>query len=102
MDWRCSFSCIWRSSGTLSENLQVRHRPCLKRVNDGGMLKISTKESDRGCAIIGASFLEDQLEDLIRAICRSDEEAVDRLFEGYAPFATFSARIQAAFALRLM
>jgi hypothetical protein len=41
VDWRCSFSCIWRSSGTLSENLQVRHRPCLKRVNDGGMLKIS-------------------------------------------------------------
>lgn len=61
-----------------------------------------SKESDRGCAIIGASFLEDQLEDLIRAICRSDEEAVDRLFEGYAPFATFSARIQAAFALRLI
>lgn len=61
-----------------------------------------SKESDRRCAIIGASFLEDQLEDLIRAICRSDEEAVDRLFEGYAPFATFSARIQAAFALRLI
>lgn len=45
MDWRCSFSCIWRSSGTLSENLQVRHRPCLKRVNDGGMLKISTQNA---------------------------------------------------------
>jgi hypothetical protein len=44
VDWRCSFSCIWRSSGTLSENLQVRHRPCLKRVNDGGMLKISTQK----------------------------------------------------------
>ncbi len=45
MDWRCSFSCIWRSSGTLSENLQVRHRPCLKHVNDGGMLKISTQNA---------------------------------------------------------
>jgi hypothetical protein len=45
VDWRCSFSCIWRSSGTLSENLQVRHRPCLKRVNDGGMLKISTQNA---------------------------------------------------------
>jgi len=58
VDWRCSFSCIWRSSGTLSENLQVRHRPCLKRVNDGGMLKISTQkrfllhgESATTCAV---------------------------------------------------
>jgi hypothetical protein len=48
VDWRCSFSCIWRSSGMLSENLQVRHRPCLMRVNDGGMLKISTEmDSER-------------------------------------------------------
>lgn len=64
------------------------------------------QESDRGCVIIGASFLEYQLELLIRAICRNDEESVkqvvDPLFKGYAPFATFSAKIKAAFALRLI
>jgi DNA-binding MltR family transcriptional regulator len=65
-----------------------------------------SKESDCGCAIIGASLLEDRLEALLRAICCSDEEsikqAVDPLFESYAPFATFSAKVQAAFAFRLI
>jgi hypothetical protein len=68
------------------------------------LAKALAKESDRGCAIIGASFLEDRLEALLRAICRTDEEsikqAVDPLFDSYAPFATFSGKIQAAFALR--
>jgi hypothetical protein len=63
-------------------------------------------ESDRGCAIVGASFVEDRLEALLRAVCRSDEEsitqAVDPLFDSYGPFATFSGKIQAAFALRLI
>ncbi len=64
------------------------------------------KESDRGCAIFGAAILHDDLEELLRSYFRDDEKSVksvvNPLFEGYAPLATFSSRIQIAFALRLI
>jgi DNA-binding MltR family transcriptional regulator len=64
------------------------------------------KESDRGCAIFGAAILHDDLEDLLRAFFRTDEDSVKRvvdpLFQTYAPLSTFSSRIQIAFALKLI
>ncbi len=64
------------------------------------------RESDRGCAIFSAAILEGDLEALLRAFCRKDglsvKKVVDPLFHTYAPFATFSAKIQVAFALRLI
>src|SRR5215471_6177486 len=64
------------------------------------------KESDRGCAIFGAAILHDDLEDLLRAFFRTDEDSikrvVDPLFQTYAPLSTFSSRIQIAFALKLI
>jgi DNA-binding MltR family transcriptional regulator len=64
------------------------------------------KESDRGCVILGAALMDEALEELLRSVCRqtpSDIKAnVDPLFQGYAPLATFSARIQVAFALGIL
>lgn len=64
------------------------------------------QESDRGCVIFGAAILEGDLEALLRAFCRNDEasvkQVVDPLFHTYAPLATFSAKIQIAFPLRLI
>lgn len=64
------------------------------------------QESDRGCAIFSAAILEGDLEALLRAFCRKDDlsikKVVDPLFRTYAPFATFSAKIEVAFALRLI
>ena len=64
------------------------------------------KESDRGCVILGAAWLNTALEQLLRAICRTAPEdtkaSVDPLFQGYAPLATFSAKIQLAFALGVL
>ena len=64
------------------------------------------KESDRGCVIMGAALLADALEDLLRSFFRQSPEAVgsiiDPLFGGYAPLATFSARIQLAFAIGIL
>lgn len=58
--------------------------------------KSLANESDRGCVIIGATLLEDQLEALLRAYCLSDPESVkqdiDPLFDSYSPFATFQQR----------
>jgi DNA-binding MltR family transcriptional regulator len=64
------------------------------------------KESDRGCVILGAALLAEGLETLIRSVCRDAAEdikiTIDPLFQGYAPLATFSARIQIAFALGIL
>lgn len=64
------------------------------------------QESDRGCAIFGASILHDDLESLFRTFFRNDEDSlknvIQPLFQTYAPLATFSSRIQLAYALRLI
>jgi DNA-binding MltR family transcriptional regulator len=64
---------------------------------------VHQQESDRGCVIFGAAWLEDELELLIRAHCRKESSllktVVDPLFKGYAPLSTFSAKIQVCYAL---
>jgi DNA-binding MltR family transcriptional regulator len=64
------------------------------------------KESDRGCAIFGAALLHDDLERLLKAFCRQDaftvKNVIAPMFRGYSPLATFSARIDLAFALCLI
>lgn len=64
------------------------------------------KESDRGCAIVAAELLSEELEQLLRAYCRSDpadvKQTIDPLFSGYGPLATFSARINLAYSLGIL
>jgi DNA-binding MltR family transcriptional regulator len=62
-------------------------------------------ESDRGCVIFCASLIEAQLESLLRSRLRKDRAAskvVESLFRIYAPFSTFSAKIQVAYALGII
>lgn len=65
--------------------------------------QILMKESDRGCAIFGASLLHTDLELLLKAYCRSDGKlGTDALFATYAPLSTFSACIQIGYAFGLV
>lgn len=77
-----------------------------ERDREFATMLLEQQESDRGCAIFGAALLEDDLERLLRAYCRNDIETVkkvvDPLFRGYAPFSTFSAKIQVSYALGLI
>jgi hypothetical protein len=62
-------------------------------------------ESDRGCVIFCASIVEEHLESLLRAALRKDKDAakvIESLFNVYAPFSTFSAKIQVNYALGLI
>ncbi len=71
-----------------------------------GLAKALLKESDRGCVIFGAAFLDDCLEQLLRTYFRSEDDSarriVDGLFRSYAPLATFSSRIQLVFAMHIL
>jgi len=69
-----------------------------ERDHEFAKMLLEQQESDRGCVIFGAAHLEDDLEALLRAYCLKDANAVkkivDPLFRVYAPFSTFSAKIQ--------
>ena len=64
------------------------------------------RETDRGCVILGGSILRNDLEGLLRASFRNDERnvksVINPLFEEYGPLATLFARIQLAFAMKLI
>lgn len=58
-----------------------------------------TKESDRGCALFAAAYLDKALSDLLYLSLVADKKIEKDLFEGSAPLATFSSRIKLAFYL---
>ncbi|MEH0166709.1 MltR family transcriptional regulator [Roseateles microcysteis] len=59
-------------------------------------------ESDRGCALFAAAYLDTALEGLFRASILEGKKTDEELFEGSAPLATFSARIKLAYYLGIV
>src|SRR5690349_7348581 len=60
-----------------------------------------SKESDRSVAILAATYLEHCLEEYLR-LRLVDDPSVRDLFTGFAPIATFSAKIDISFAVGLL
>lgn len=55
-------------------------------------------ESERGSAIVGAAFIEEALEKMLKALLISSAEKDDELFKSsYSPFGSFSAKIDVAY-----
>lgn len=61
-----------------------------------------TNESDRGCALFAAAYLDSALEGLFRATVLQSKKVDEELFEGTSPLATFSGRIKLAYYLGLI
>lgn len=61
-----------------------------------------TPETDRGCALMAAAYLDDQLEALMRGVLLADTRALDELLSGLGPLATFSSRIELCYLLGLI
>jgi DNA-binding MltR family transcriptional regulator len=59
-------------------------------------------ETDRGCALMVASFLEHKLGRLLEAILVDDSKVVSELFSHSVPLGTFSSRIDIAYAMGLI
>ncbi len=55
-------------------------------------------ETDRGAAILAANYVEIYLGKYLKSFM-TDNAGIDELFNGFGPFATFSQRIKAAYAL---
>jgi DNA-binding MltR family transcriptional regulator len=61
-----------------------------------------TKETDRGCALMAASFLDYELEKLLREKLVGSKNHLDTLFEFNGPLGTFSSRIRLSYSLGLI
>lgn len=61
--------------------------------------KALTVESDRGCALFAAAYLDKALSDLLYLSLVENKKIESELFEGTAPLATFSSRIKLAYYL---
>jgi len=59
-------------------------------------------ETDRGCALMVASFLDHKLQKLLEAMFVDDAKIVSELFSHSGPLGTFSSRIDTAYALGLI
>ncbi len=62
-----------------------------------------SKESDRASVILSATFIDQELETVLKSFLVSTEASEDNLFDGaFRPLSTFSARIDMAFRLGLI
>lgn len=59
-------------------------------------------ESDRGCALFAAAYLDVSLGDLLRCCLVFKKKMDDELFKGQSPLSTFSARIKMAYYIGLL
>jgi len=61
--------------------------------------KVLTTESDRGCALFAAAYLDTSLSNLLYLSFVENQKIENELFEGTAPLSSFSSRIRLAYYL---
>ncbi|HDR9135963.1 TPA: hypothetical protein QDB11_000570 [Burkholderia vietnamiensis] len=59
-------------------------------------------ESDRGCALVGAAYLDDEITKLLRARMVNNKRNTDALLEQGRAVSAFSAKIRVAYAMGLI
>jgi DNA-binding MltR family transcriptional regulator len=61
-----------------------------------------TKQTDRGCALVAAAWVDDALAAYVRAVLRPEQQLADQLFQSEGPLGTFSSHIKIAYMLGLI
>ena len=61
-----------------------------------------TEETDRGCALMAAAYLDHELGEMIRANLVQDKKVLTAVFENNGPTSTFSAKIDLAYLFGLL
>ena len=60
------------------------------------------RETDRGCALTAAAYLDDMLTSLLTEYLVDDKKVVDQFFASAGPLSSFSAKIDMTYALGLL
>jgi hypothetical protein len=61
-----------------------------------------TPETDRGCALMAAAFLDERLMDLLKANLVNDDRMSQKVFDSSGPLGSFSSRIDMAYLMGLI
>jgi len=61
-----------------------------------------TEETDRGCALMAASYLESRVGDLLKSFLVNNHSILNSLFSSTGPLGSFAARIDMAYVLALI
>ncbi|WP_439893221.1 hypothetical protein ACS7SF_25360 (plasmid) [Ralstonia sp. 25C] len=64
--------------------------------------ELMATESDRGCGLMGASYVDNRLEELLKKRLRLNSDLKARMFDYSGPLGSFSARINMAYAIGLL
>jgi DNA-binding MltR family transcriptional regulator len=64
--------------------------------------KALTPETDRGCALMAAAFLDETLKELLKANLVNDTKLAHKVFDASGPLGSFSSRIDMAYLLGLI
>jgi len=60
------------------------------------------RQADRGAAIIACAYLEEFLVTAITSLLVDDKNGIEKMFTGMGPLATFSAKIEIAYLLKVI
>lgn len=61
-----------------------------------------TEETDRGCALMAAAYLDLELGEMVRVHLVQDKKILDTIFKNNGPISTFSAKIDLGYVLGLL
>ncbi len=89
---------IMKSS--ISNKIDIRHQENVEKVLT--FRKTLSIESDRGCALMAASFLENEIESLLKTKLIGNNSLIKELFSFNGPLGTFSSKIKMAYSLGLI
>jgi DNA-binding MltR family transcriptional regulator len=93
-----------KAGDPMTDEVPLRDSPEAKQAFNALCGSLS-RESDRGLVLVGVSFLDAQLEALLRAKFSLEspktQAAIDPLFDVFGPLASFSAKCRVAYALGL-
>ncbi|EGR3934234.1 MltR family transcriptional regulator [Vibrio cholerae] len=64
--------------------------------------KTLNSETDRGCALMAAAYIDEKLGELLKAYLVDDPKIIERMFDFNGPFGTFSSRIDSTYSLGLL
>ncbi|SPR97363.1 MltR family transcriptional regulator [Cupriavidus taiwanensis] len=64
--------------------------------------RLLSEESDRGCALVGAAYLDEEITKLLRSRMVENKSNSDALLNQGRPIGTFSAKIRVAYAMGLI
>ena len=68
----------------------------------GRIAKDLFAESERGCVLVAAAFIDELLSALLKTHFRRDGGNAAELFEGHGPLSTFSSKIEISYQLELI